>query len=320
MTVLVFGASSQVGHYLLPWLSARDEPVVALSRVPHAESVGVTWMTGGLPVAVPDVPSVSAIFSFGPLSLFALWLSRAELPHAPRIIVTSSMSAETKRVSDVPAERELSQSLRDSEELLATACARLGSDWTVLRPTLVYGAGMDKSLTPIARRAMRTRGCPLPAGRGVRQPVPAEDLARAALERSMTARQAAENFKDQVADQTAQVENLKGALRKLEQKLEETRSRCEMMIAQHRRARVVGKAHQARQAADQKQGAASMARMRARIVGREAVNAATGELLGGDSLEDRFAMLEREEQIEALLENLKQDLKKDLKQLEAPTA
>jgi phage shock protein A len=59
--------------------------------------------------------------------------------------------------------------------------------------------------------------------------------------------------------------------------------------------------------------------MRTRIVGREAENAATGDLMGGDSLEDRFAMLEREEQIEALLQGLKQDLQKDVKQLEAPT-
>jgi phage shock protein A len=59
-----------------------------------------------------------------------------------------------------------------------------------------------------------------------------------------------------------------------------------------------------------------MARMRTRIVGREGENAATVELLGGNSLEDRFAMLEREEQIEALLQNLRQDLK----QLEAPRA
>ncbi|HTV86770.1 MAG TPA: NAD-dependent epimerase/dehydratase family protein [Dyella sp.] len=181
MTVLVFGASSQVGHYLLPLLSARDEPVVALSRLPHEDSAGVTWMTGSLPGEVPAVPSVSAIFSFGPLSLLAAWLSRADLPHAPRIIATSSMSAESKRASDVPAERELAQSLRDSEAMLAAACSRHGSDWTVLRPTLVYGAGLDKSLTPIAQRAMRTRLFPLPAGRGLRQPVHAQDLARAAL-------------------------------------------------------------------------------------------------------------------------------------------
>ncbi|MGA7314600.1 MAG: hypothetical protein WBX22_11585 [Silvibacterium sp.] len=43
-----------------------------------------------------------------------------------------------------------------------------------------------------------------------------------------------------------------------------------------------------------------MARMQTRIGGGEAESAATVELLGGDSFEDCFAMLEREEQMEAL--------------------
>jgi phage shock protein A len=143
-----------------------------------------------------------------------------------------------------------------------------------------------------------------------------DDLARAALERSLSHEQMAKGFVQQLEDQKTEADTLKTALRKLEQKLEETRSRCEMMIAQHRRARVVGKAHQARQAVETKDRAASITRMRTRIVGREAENAAASELLGGDSLEDRFAMLEREEQIEALLQNLKQDLK----QQHEPTA
>jgi phage shock protein A len=147
-----------------------------------------------------------------------------------------------------------------------------------------------------------------------------DDLARAALERSLSHEQMAKGFVQQLEDQKTEAENLKTALRKLEQKLEETRSRCEMMIAQHRRARVVNKAHQAHQAVERKDHAASITRMRTRIVGTEAENAATSELLIGDSLEDRFAMLEREEQIEALLQNLKQNLSKDQKQLEAPTA
>jgi nucleoside-diphosphate-sugar epimerase len=71
--------------------------------------------------------------------------------------------------------------IRDSEAMLANACEKHGSAWTVLRPTLVYGAGMDKSLTPMAQRAMRTRVFPLPAGAGLRQPVHAQDLAHAAL-------------------------------------------------------------------------------------------------------------------------------------------
>lgn len=181
MTVLVFGGSSQIGHYLLPLLADRGEPIVAFSRSARISVPGVTWMAGTLPHAVPEVPNVSAIFSFGPLMSFAEWLSRVESMQGPRVVATSSMSAESKRDSEVAAERAISQWLRDGEQALSHACERHGSAWTVLRPTLVYGAGLDKSLTPIARRAMRTRVFPLPAGQGMRQPVHAQDLALAAL-------------------------------------------------------------------------------------------------------------------------------------------
>ncbi|HWX65340.1 MAG TPA: NAD-dependent epimerase/dehydratase family protein [Rhodanobacter sp.] len=181
MTVLVFGGSSQIGHFLLPRLLASGEPVLALSRHPRPAQAGVHWLQGALPIDVPELPPLSAIISFGPLQGLADWLVQARLTDAPRVIATSSMSAETKRDSSVPAERAISRQLRDGETALATACARHGCAWTVLRPTLVYGAGLDKSLTPIARRAMRTRLFPLPSGRGLRQPVHADDIAQAVL-------------------------------------------------------------------------------------------------------------------------------------------
>ena len=51
-----------------------------------------------------------------------------------------------------------------------------------------------------------------------------------------------DSFEQQVADQKTQVENLKSALRKLEQKLAEAQSKCDLLIAQHRRSRALGKA------------------------------------------------------------------------------
>ena len=73
-----------------------------------------------------------------------------------------------------------------------------------------------------------------------------DDLARAALERSMTTRSVASSFAEQVADQTAQVENLKTALRKLEMKLGEAQSKSDVLMAQHRRARALSRASDAR--------------------------------------------------------------------------
>ena len=181
MTILVVGGSSQIGHFLLPRLETGGEPILALSRVSRPPREGVEWLQGSLPDALPSLPVLSAIISFGPLQALAEWLERRPPSAAPRVIATSSMSAETKRDSAVPAERETARQLRAGEAALAEVCARLGCAWTVLRPTLVYGAGLDQSLTPIARRAMRTRLFPIPVGRGLRQPVHADDIAQAVL-------------------------------------------------------------------------------------------------------------------------------------------
>jgi nucleoside-diphosphate-sugar epimerase len=182
MTVLVFGGSGQIGRFLLPRLLASGESVISVSRETQPVQTDVVWLAGHLPDAVPPLPSpLSAIICLGPLNWFADWLAQASLSGSPRVIALSSMSAETKRESSIPAEREISRQLNDGESILASACARHGCGWTVLRPTLVYGAGLDKSLTPIARRAVRTRLFPIPAGRGLRQPVHVDDIAQAVI-------------------------------------------------------------------------------------------------------------------------------------------
>lgn len=177
-TVLVIGAASQIGHFLLPRLRDTGVEVLALSRDAH-DGHGATWLRGQLPDAMPSLPPLHAVICLGPLDLFAPWITASRLPHTPHVIATSSMSAESKRESDVPAERDLARRLREAETALAATCASRGSAWTLFRPTLIYGAGLDKSLTPIAQAAARRHVFPLPSGRGQRQPVHADDIAAA---------------------------------------------------------------------------------------------------------------------------------------------
>lgn len=181
-SVLVFGASSQVGRFLLPMLADRGERTLAVSRSPGESDPSVKWLQGSLPDACPaGIDDAQALISFGPLNALASWLPRAPIPGLRRVVATSSMSADSKRASPVAAERTLAQGLRDAEAALAQTCEQRGIGWTILRPTLIYGAGTDGSLTPIARRAMRWRVFPFPVGTGLRQPVHAQDLALAAL-------------------------------------------------------------------------------------------------------------------------------------------
>lgn len=184
MTTFVTGATSQIGHFLLPLLMDRGEQVIALSRRPRRTGrANECWVTGALGDAAVSIGSaeLDSIISFGPMEELADWISRQSITPGLRLVATSSMSAESKRESAIAAEREVSARLRAGEARLIDRCERHGILWTILRPTLIYGAGLDRSLSPIARRALRWRVFPVPAGNGLRQPIHAEDVAMAAL-------------------------------------------------------------------------------------------------------------------------------------------
>ena len=180
-SVLVFGATSQIGHCLLPMLTAQGAQVTAVSRsAQRSRDNGVRWLCGELPESpAGDFGTIENIASFAPLAAVAAWIANTALPALKRVVATSSMSAESKRESPVAVEREIAQQLREGEQALMRACEARAVACTILRPTLIYGVGLDKSLTPLARRAMRWRVFVLPPGRGLRQPVHAQDVASA---------------------------------------------------------------------------------------------------------------------------------------------
>ena len=131
-----------------------------------------------------------------------------------------------------------------------------------------------------------------------------DDLARAALQRVETYRDLSSSFAQQVTDQKAQVENLKTALRQLDQKLAEANARADLLLAQHRRARAVGKASDAKIHIGEGSKAAAFDRMKRKVVREEAVSQAKAEI-AVDDVEDRLAALEKEDRIEQLLGELK---------------
>ncbi|HUN85537.1 MAG TPA: PspA/IM30 family protein [Terracidiphilus sp.] len=131
-----------------------------------------------------------------------------------------------------------------------------------------------------------------------------DDLAREALERSLSHEQLAAGFTSQAEDQKHEADNLRQALRKLEQKLSETRAHCEMLVAEHRRAKVVGRASKAREVVGT-QEEHTIDRMKSKVHVKAAENAAANELLSPETLEDKFRALESEDRVEALLNEIK---------------
>jgi nucleoside-diphosphate-sugar epimerase len=96
-TVLVLGASSQIGAFLLPALVPRGARVLALSRQPQPATRGVAWIRGTLADPLAAAGTATSICCFAPLSLLARWIESGAVDGLGRVVATSSMSAESKR-------------------------------------------------------------------------------------------------------------------------------------------------------------------------------------------------------------------------------
>ena len=178
---LVFGASGQIGAPLLARLQGAGWRVFAVSRDAHVDAHGVRWLRGDL-AHVDGLPvSVDAIFSCGPLDHFARWYAASTIA-AASVVAFGSTSIDVKSGSSDWAERDVASRLSQGERDVFSVAAGRGSHATLLRPTLVYGAGRDRTLTRVATFAQRWGCCVLPRHAcGLRQPVHVDDLATAAL-------------------------------------------------------------------------------------------------------------------------------------------
>jgi phage shock protein A len=131
-----------------------------------------------------------------------------------------------------------------------------------------------------------------------------EDLARIALERSLSFRQMAEGLTRQISGQSVEVENLKSALQKLEQKLIEARAKSELLIAEHRRARAVSKAADAHQAMNDSGKSPQFTRMEEKVHHAAATSLAKSGMLAADG-ESRLDKLDRDNEVDQLMAELK---------------
>lgn len=178
---LLFGGSGQIGVPVVERLLGGGWQVLALSRAEQAQRQRLTWLRGDLQSmqAVPE--GIDAIFSLGPLDHFSEWYARVR-PQAARVIAFGSTSLETKKTSADAHERDVAVRLRTAEARIFATAATLQANATLLRPTLVYGAARDRTLTRIAALARRSGFFVLPrSATGLRQPVHVQDLADAVL-------------------------------------------------------------------------------------------------------------------------------------------
>ncbi len=131
-----------------------------------------------------------------------------------------------------------------------------------------------------------------------------DDLARAALDRYQASQRLALSYREQVDDQKLQVETLKNALIKLEQKLDEAKAKRDLFLARHRRSLALGKAARAQSAFGDNSKSATFDRLKDRVNHTEAIASAEVELLS-ENVGDRLDRLDRDTEVERLLADLK---------------
>jgi nucleoside-diphosphate-sugar epimerase len=117
-----------------------------------------------------------------PIWVLPDYFALIEAAGARRIVVLSSTSRFTKVGSGDTAEQATAAKLIDSEARVRAWAESRGIELVLLRPTLIYGIGRDKNISEIAGFICRFGFFPvLGEAKGLRQPIHAEDVARACV-------------------------------------------------------------------------------------------------------------------------------------------
>jgi uncharacterized protein YbjT (DUF2867 family) len=190
MRLLVTGGSGFLGGYVLAEAARRGHSCVALAR--SAEAARTVAACGAMPLAgdLDDQSGLADVLASAGCEAL-LNLASLGYGHAPAIVdaavgagldrtvfvsttaVTTALPARTKAVRLA------------AEEVIRTS----GLKWTILRPTMIYGAPGDRNLSRLLTLFARAgRGLPMSlvvpvpgGGRRLQQPVHVADLAEAVL-------------------------------------------------------------------------------------------------------------------------------------------
>jgi len=193
MRLLVTGGSGFLGGYVLAEAASRGHSCIALARSPKAERTvaarGATVLAGDL----DDSAALAGIFARAGCDALVN-LASLGFGHAPGIVRAAVRSGLDRAVFVSTTAVTTTLPARSKTVRLAAENEIRMSDlsWTILRPTMIYGAAGDRNLSRLLvllagrRGATAPRGLPLVVpvpggGSQLQQPVHVADLAAAVL-------------------------------------------------------------------------------------------------------------------------------------------
>jgi uncharacterized protein YbjT (DUF2867 family) len=195
MRLLVTGGSGFLGGFVLAEAARRGYSCVALTR--SAAASRAVASRGAEPLAgdLDDRLGLAAAFAKADCDVL-LNLASLGFGHAPAIVSAATGAGISRAVFVSTTAVTTALPARSKAVRLAAeqAIRSSGLSWTILRPTMIYGAPGDRNLSRLlavlarARGALRlgAPGLPLPlpvpgGGRRLQQPVHVADLASAVL-------------------------------------------------------------------------------------------------------------------------------------------
>ncbi len=181
--VLIFGANSDVGSFLLPRLENTGWTVYCFSRRKRPENgaSNIKWLSDAdfherSTLAGIKIP---AVISLMPIWLLPNFQEILEIIETTTLIAFSSSSIISKVNSRNNEERHIVDLLGKGEAWVNDRFSTNSRNALILRPAMIYGGMQNKNINRITHLGKIFRFFPLLGeGSGKRQPVHAEDLAQ----------------------------------------------------------------------------------------------------------------------------------------------
>ncbi|GJL81935.1 MAG: hypothetical protein DHS20C01_15690 [marine bacterium B5-7] len=178
--IVVTGATSQVGDYLIERFSNHAVRVLAVTRGSKAGKIhGDIWWVR--PDRLPHLIPPDKCYAW--IHLAPIWIiSEFEIAIGRivprRLVALSSSSIASKEHSEGSKDRHTVAHLKTGENTALDIGRKIDTPVTIFRPTLIYGNENNKNVASIASLVRRLRFFPLVGrGNGLRAPVHADDVA-----------------------------------------------------------------------------------------------------------------------------------------------
>lgn len=175
------GGSGFLGGSILPTLVARGHEVTALVRTnasgERVRSLGATPISGDL----EDAASIDEAFALSEAEALVN-LASLGFGHAPTIVAAAEEAGLNRAVfvSTTSIFTRLATASKPVRVTAEEAIQASSLDWTIVRPTMIYGRPGDRNMARLLRALHRFPILPLPGGgTGLQQPVHIDDLAAA---------------------------------------------------------------------------------------------------------------------------------------------